>query len=289
MTAMPRPQRIAVIGATGVLGRHVVPRLAGRGHQVVAQYRNDTHRVGLEAVGADAVQADIMDAASLARLMDGADAVVNLATSIPSPGSAATWQMNDTIRRTGTANLIEAARLTGCSRIVQQSVCLVHAGLAESLVTENSPRKAGPVTASAIDMEDMLLAAPDLDVRIARGGTFYGPGTSRVAQWQSLAARGELAVPGDGTDHVSLIRVEDMAQACLLLAEGDGLAGAWLVTDDEPVTWIALFSHLCALAGAPPAKTGGPEILPALRASNAALKAATGWSPMFATYRTGLA
>jgi nucleoside-diphosphate-sugar epimerase len=280
---------IALIGATGILGRHTVPRLVERGHDVVAQYRRQDCRTALEACGAEPAHADILDPASLAQMLEGADIAINLASSIPAPGSEASWQMNDRIRLEGTANLIEAARRAGCRRIVQQSVCLVHASKGQGWVTEASPRSPGPVTASAIGMEDMLLAAEGLDVRIARGGTFYGPGTARMPHWQALAARSELVLPDDGSGHVSLVRVEDMAQACVLLAEGDRLAGPWLVADDEPVTWATLFSHLATLAGAPPPATGGSDLLPPVRASNAALKAATAWSPMYPTYRSGLA
>lgn len=286
---MARPRHIAVIGATGVAGRHLVPRLVERGHTVIAQYRNGKGRSALEAAGATAVHADILDAASLLPLLDGADTVINLATSIPSPRSAATWDMNDRIRLDGTANLLSAARQTGCRRIVQQSVCLVHAGLGTAWVSEGSARTPGPVTASAIAMEDMLMAAGDLDIRIARGGTFYGPGTARLPYWQALASRGELVLPGDGGEYVSLLRVEDMASACVSLAEGDGLSGPWLVTDDEPVTWRGLFSQLCRLAGTAPPEAGGPALLPSVRASNAALKAGSGWSPAFPTFRSGLA
>ena len=278
---------IAVIGATGLLGRHLLPRLVECGHTVKANWRNENSVPAILTTGAEPVEADILDKHSLASLISDTDAVVNLATSIPATGSAATWEMNDRIRRDGTRNLIEAAKSLNCPRIIQQSVCLVHAGLGDEWVNEASPRTPGPVTASAIEMEDML-ASSGLDVRIARGGTFYGPGTARMPQWISLARAAKLRVPGDGSEWLSLIRVEDMASACLALTGGEGLSGAWLVVDGCPVTYRDLFDHLAAGANIGAIADGGPPLLPGVRASNAALLKQTGWHPAFTSWRSGL-
>src|SRR5258706_16076017 len=120
--------RIAVIGATGVLGRHLLPRLIERGHAVCATARKEADLDRLKRVGAEAVPADIFDPASLRAAVVNCDAAIHAATSIPTPAGGSDWAVNDRIRRDGTANLIAACRAERVGRYVQQSVAMLHAG-----------------------------------------------------------------------------------------------------------------------------------------------------------------
>lgn len=112
--------RIFVTGATGVIGRRVVPLLLSRGHSVTAM----AHRPApvLRNTGVALVAADLFDAAALANAVAGHDAIVNLATHMPSPvwrmPFRSAWRLNDRIRREGSASLVDAALRGGVHTLV---------------------------------------------------------------------------------------------------------------------------------------------------------------------------
>ena len=111
--------RIAVLGASGVAGRALLPLLAARGHALRAAF----HASGGSACAAhpqveaqpqvEARHCEILDAGSVAALVAGCEAVINLATSIPKPGGRGDWGVNDRVRREGTANLLQACAASG--------------------------------------------------------------------------------------------------------------------------------------------------------------------------------
>jgi len=159
--------RIAVLGATGVIGRHVVPRLREHGHEVRAQSRGEADAEALRRVGIETVQGDIFDLESLRQAVTGCSAALHLATAVPRPGQAPSWARNDRIRREGTANLLEACGDAGVQRYVQQSIAFLVGGTSD-LIDETAPLLPGrQATASATDME-RLVAASGLDWVILR-------------------------------------------------------------------------------------------------------------------------
>jgi len=272
---------VAIVGASGVYGRHLVPRLLRRGHRVRALVR----RPDSAPSGCMVHVADIFDGESLRRALDGCDVVINLATAVPRPDQPPDFAMNDRIRREGTATLVAACG--GGQRLVQQSIAMVHAGGGDALLDERAPLRAGPATASAIEMEAMVRDS-GLGHLILRGGLFYGPGTGREAQWLAAARTGTLTIPGDGSDFASLIHVADMAEATAMAVDAGGATGTLLVVDDHPVRWRDLFAHVATCAGAAAPKSGAPVRPPSFRCGNAAARAALGWRPFYADYRAGL-
>ncbi len=280
--------RIAVVGATGVLGAHTVPRLIERGHAVHALGTRPEALRRLEALGARLFFGSILDKGSLLPALAGCDAALHLATAVPRPGEKPEWERNDLIRREGTACLLEACRESQVARYVQQSIAMLNADPGRGWTDESSPMFTVPAWRSAADMEAMVRAA-DLDWRIVRGGLFYGPGTGRDAMWRELARRGELAIPGDGGDFVSLVHVADMAEAVVLAAETDHGRFVAAAVDDQPVTYAELFRYVAAAAGESEPRPGAPAALPSFRVSNANAKLRLGWTPFHRTYRSGLA
>ena len=140
--------RVAVVGASGVIGRHLVPRLIERGHQVIAVVRDAGRAQALAAAGAELRVADILDAASLAPAVAGCDAAVHVATAVPRPDRPPpdprqAWVMHDRIRREGTANLLAACAASGVNRYLQQSVAWLHRSEGDAWVDESSPIEPG--------------------------------------------------------------------------------------------------------------------------------------------------
>jgi 2-alkyl-3-oxoalkanoate reductase len=209
---------IAVIGATGVLGRHVIPRLVEREHKVRAIVRQPAQAERLRCLGLDAGLGDILNLDTLAPATIDCDAALHLATAIPKAGHAQDWSMNDRIRREGTRNFIAACQTNGVRRYVQPSITFLYGDHGTHIVDEGAAIQPSPITQSAVDMES-LVQATRFDWCILRGGLFYGPGTGREEDWRQSARAGTLRIPGDGTALISLVHVVDMARAVVMSVE----------------------------------------------------------------------
>lgn len=280
--------RLAVLGATGVLGRHVLPRLLERGHRVRAVVRRPEQARALARLGVEAVLGDILDADTLTAAVEGCEAALHLATAIPKSGDGRDWGMNDRIRREGTYNLLAACAASGAPRYVQQSITFLYGDRGGEIVDETAAVQPSPFIQSAADMEAMVQAS-GLEWCILRGGAFYGPGTGQDESWRQAALAGRLLMPEAGEALLSLIHAADMARAVVQAAESAPGGSVYNVVDDEPVTYRELYRHVAALAGAPEPESAGEGGVRSLGCSNAKIKAALGWSPAYPTYRAGLA
>jgi 2-alkyl-3-oxoalkanoate reductase len=250
--------RIAVLGASGVAGRAFMPRARARGHALVVE------------------RVDIFDAAGVEGKLRGCDAAVNLVTSIPRPGGRGDWAVNDRIRREGTAVVIDACLRAGVRTLVQQSVAMLHCVADDRPQAEDDPIEGYGVLASAMDMEGVVRAAP-LDGRLVRGALFAGPGTGREEQWAADVARPDFRVPGDGRGWMSVVHVDDYADALLAVLE-TGQPRAAYIASGEPLRWQQLYAHYATSARVPPPLPGGPERLRSFRVSNQRLRG-LGWQP----------
>lgn len=280
--------KIAVIGATGVLGRHVIPRLIEHGHHVRAIAHRAAEVERLQRMGIEAVPGDILVPETLGTGTAGCDAALHLATAIPKPEGPQDWSMNDRIRREGTRNFLAACRASGVRRYVQQSIALLHGDHGKEIVDENAAIQPDAITQSAVDMETFVQAS-DLEWCILRAGLFYGPITGREDGWRQAAREGTLQIPGDGTGLMSLVRVVDMARAVVMAAERATARSIYHVVDDRPVETHTLYHYLAAQVDGAEPQPGGEAFLPSLGCSNARIKAELGWQPLYATYRAGLA
>jgi nucleoside-diphosphate-sugar epimerase len=282
----------AVLGATGVYGRHLVPRLAAQGYGVRALVRRIEAAGVARGCGADIRIADIFDAEGLRAALAGADVCINLATSLPGPSGRGDYDANDRVRREGVPLLIEACRQAGVARLVQQSIAMVGAS-GETLADETSLNAPDGDDAAAraikavIAMEDAVRAS-DLDWIILRGGLFYGPGTGFDDDWFARASAGKLRLPGDGADFVSLIHIADMADATIAALETWPSRQTLILADDLPVRWRDLFAYVAELAGAPAPLPGGRLGFPSFRMSNRRAREILGWAPRYSDYRAGL-
>lgn len=279
--------RMFVVGATGVLGRQVLPRLVERGHSVSAVARHALDVARLRRLGIDAHSGDILNADTLREPLRGCDVALHLATAIPPAGPRMDWSRNDRIRREGTRNLLSVAQEQGVRCYVQQSITFMYGDGGDQLVTEEHPLEPYDQISSAREMEEAVRAS-SLEWVILRGGWFYGPGTGREEAWRREADQGTLVLPGDGLALVSLIRVEDMARAVVLAAETAPAGAIYNVVDDTPVSYSELYRYVAAQMMAPEPPSGGQQVA-SLGCSNAAIRRALGWEPAWPSYRSGLA
>lgn len=294
---------IFITGATGVLGREVVPRLVAAGHGVRGMARSSANESDLRRLGAIPVRTDLLDPASLRDALAGSDAVFHLATSIPPPrraGKAEAWCANDRLRREGTQALVDAALAAGVDVFVYPSVTFVYPdGGDRWLDAATTPPAAEPPTIlrSTLDAEAAVarFAATGRRGIVLRMGQFYGPDASQML---ALARRGFALVLGDGAGYQSSIWIPDAAAAVVAALER-APCGTYDVVDDEPLTRDELSAALAVAVGRRRlrhlpvslmrrmAGAAAPVLVASQRVSNRRLKAATVWTPTVPSARDG--
>lgn len=310
VNASPGPTRIFVAGATGVLGRRVVDRLVAGGHAVVGLSRSDANAAWLADHGAEARPGDLFDAPRLRDLTADCDAILHLATAIPTRArtTRADWAANDRIRREGTRALVDAAVEGGCKRFVAQSVTFVYGDRGGAWVDEDTPAAAdlSPVVASAVDLEGIVRSAADrgLPAVVLRCGMFYAHDSAQTRDMLTAVRKGFMPIVGPGTAYWNVVHADDAADAvCRAATAPDVTPGLVLnVCDDEPVTYRDLVGFTARTLGARPPRRvpvwlarwllGSHAVgvlVASARCRNARAKAALGWQPRFATYRDGYA
>jgi 2-alkyl-3-oxoalkanoate reductase len=278
--------RVFVVGATGVLGRNVLPRLLERGHEVRALVRQPAQAERLNRLGIQAAVGDILDRGSLEAPIAGCDAALHLATAIPGSQRAEDWLPNDRIRRDGTRNLLAAAAGAGVTRYIQQSITFLYGDRGQEVADEQTPLQPAGRTRSAADMEERVRESA-LEWCILRGGALYGPHTGAEEGWKEGIRSGSLRLPGEGTGLVSLIHEVDFARAVILALERAPAGSGFNVVDDQPVTYRELYGHVAARLDFRTPDAGGPPFR-SLGCSNARLRTQLDWSPTFPTFRSGI-
>lgn len=285
--------RIAVLGATGVYGRHLVPRLVAAGHRVRALVRNPGAAGIAAACGAELARADVFDEASLRAGLVDCDVAIHLATSLPRPGSPGDFAATDRLRREATPIWVRACYGAGVSRIIQQSIAMTHAGGGDAWADETTfhpVEKLGAAAApiAAVRAMEATIAESGLDWLVLRGGLFYGPGTGFDDDWFARARAGKLRLPGDGNDYVSLVHVADMAAATVAAISRGLSRQALIVADDHPSPWRDVFTHVCTAVGSAAPEPGGRMLMPSFRVRNDLAKRLLAWSPFYPDFRAGL-
>jgi nucleoside-diphosphate-sugar epimerase len=302
--------RILLAGATGAIGRPLVPRLIAAGHEVTALTRRPDRVAELEAAGARAVVCDVTDHAAVLEVARRARPEVVLDETTDLPQRYDPRRMDRfyaglaRLRLLGTPNLMDAALLAD-ARFVFQSVAFLHQPGGREPKTEDDPlwlEDAPP----PFDWAVMMLGALEQRV-VGRGGTvlrygmFHGPGThfDTGGEIHESVRRRRFPIIGGGHGRFSFIHVDDAAEATVRALAWEG-SGILQVVDDDPIAlrdWLPVFAREI---GAPsplrvPAwlarRAVGPLIvhwattMPG--ASNARARAELGWAPARPSVRDG--
>jgi nucleoside-diphosphate-sugar epimerase len=301
--------RVFVAGASGAIGKRLVPQLVAAGHEVTATTRSGGKLEALRALGADAVAVDGLDAAAVGEAVARAepDAIIHQMTALsgrPDLRRFDRWfaATND-LRRRGTENLLAAAEATGVGRFLAQSFTGWNNARTGSAVKREddpldpSPAKAQRESLAAIRfLERAVLEAP-LEGIVLRYGSLYGPGASE--ELVELVRKRRFPVVGDGAGVWSWVHVDDAASATVAALER-GRRGVYQVVDDDPAPVAEWLPFLAQAAGAKP-----PRRVPAWLgrlaageaavqwittgrgASNAKAKRELGWRPARPSWRDG--
>ncbi len=188
--------RVFVAGASGAIGRSLVPQLLAAGHEVTGMTRSEESAAALRAAGAAAAVVDVFDALALSAAMADAkpEVVVHQLTAIPDNldprKMEAQFEATNRLRTEGTRNLLAAARDSGARRFIAQSIAFAYAPRQNGLHDEDDPLwpEATPIFAAVQEMEDEVLGAEGLQGLVLRYGFFYGPGTSYAPDGGTAAA-----------------------------------------------------------------------------------------------------
>jgi nucleoside-diphosphate-sugar epimerase len=311
--------RVFLAGATGVLGRRLVPLLLGAGHQVTGMTRTPARAETLRAAGADPVVCDALDAAAVEHAVGAAqpEVVVHQLTALPTRINPRRMgrdlALNDRLREEGTRHLVAAARAAGARRMVAQSIAFAYAPNPDGSPTpsvlhdEQDPLfldapEPWRRSVRAVDiLEHTVTGAPELAGVVLRYGYFYGPGTSYAGDGAvtEQVRRRQFPLGGGGRAVWSFVHVDDAARATLMALEGEA-TGTFNVVDDDPAPMAEWLPALAAaLQARPPRRV--PLVLVRLiagqhaaflmtraeGASNERARRDLGWSPQIPSWREG--
>ncbi|NJP89022.1 NAD(P)-dependent oxidoreductase [Nonomuraea sp. FMUSA5-5] len=294
--------RVFIAGGTGALGRHAVPALVAAGHEVTALARTPGKAAALERQGARPARVSLFDRAGLAAAFEGHDAVINLATAIPSMSrfmSTKALRANHRVRAEGSAAVASAAIDAGVGRLVQESVSMLYRDGGDRWLDEDAPVDHYPLTRGNFAAEASARRFADTGggaAVVLRLGWFYGPGAAHSEQLFAQARHHVAVVLGRPGGYVSSIHLADAATAVVAALAAPG--GTYNVVDDEPLTKRAYADALARAAGAAPWVRGPGRLAYAfgdrltsltrsLRVSNARFRTATGWAPRYPSAREG--
>lgn len=294
--------RVFLTGATGVIGRRVLPALIARGDRVTAVGRTPAKRDSLHRAGAEPVAVDLFDAEALRRAVAGHDAVINLATHMPSSTTKmllrSAWRENDRIRMLASHRLVDAALAGGAQLFLQESFAPAYPDSGERWIDETTPIAPAAYNRSVIDAERAAQRVTEAGGRgvVLRFAAFYGPDAWHLAELIRWVRRGWAPLPGAPDAYFSSVSHDDAATAVLAALEAP--AGTYNVVDDEPVGRRVYADSLAAALGVP-----APRLPPAwltllmgpvaralsrsLRLSNRKLRQTCGWAPRLPSVRDG--
>ncbi len=308
--------RIFVAGATGAIGRPLVPALVAAGHSVVGLTRTPAKAEAINRMGAEPVVADGLDAAAIRAAVASTkpDVVIHEMTDLAGVTDLRhfdrTFANSNRLRTLGTDLLLTAAREAGVQRFIAQSFCgWAFARTGGSVKAETDELDPDPPqelrrTLEAIRyLERTVTASSSPEGVVLRYGAFYGPGTG-VFDRTMLDQIRHRRVPliGDGAGWWSFLHVEDAASATVMAVERGKPGNIYNIVDDEPVQVREWLPALAEMLGAKPpfhvpawiARLLAGEHMVAMMTqvragSNAKAKQDLDWEPARPSWREGFA
>jgi nucleoside-diphosphate-sugar epimerase len=308
--------RLLVAGATGALGRRLVPRLVAAGHDVTGMTRSHAKLESIRGMGAKAAVADALDAEAVAGVVAVAEPeiIVHQLTALAGALSGGKYEKimrpTNRLRIEGTDHLLAAGRAVGVRRFIAQSYAgsgMPYARTGGPVKTEEDPLDPSPPRdlRAAIDairhLEDAVTGAEWTEGIVLRYGSFYGPGTSMTAGGElfELVHNRKLPIIGSGAGIWSFVHIDDATDATVAAIDR-GRRGIYNIVDDDPAsvaTWLPALA--AALAAVPPRRVprwlgrliagdGFTAMMTEVRgASKAKAKRELGWTPRHESWREG--
>ena len=301
--------RVFVTGATGALGRHLVPGLVAAGHEVTATTRTPGKVAQLREAGAEPVIVDGLDREAVITAVLGAapEVIVHEMTALASLRSLRNFDREfaatNELRTRGTDNLLAAAAEAGTRRVIAQSYTgWPNERSGGPVKTEDDPLDPRPIRSTvqglaAIRHVEEAVPAGAPEGIVLRYGGFYGPGASEPLL--DLVRKRQVPVIGGGTGIWSFIEITDAA-AATLAAVDRGEPGVYNITDSDPAPVADWLPYLARAVGAkPPLRVpawigrvlAGELVVMQMTtmrgSSNEKAKKELDWEPRYASWREG--
>jgi len=296
---------VAVTGADGFIGSHLVELLVARGHRVRAmvQYNSFGSWGWLDSLApevlaeVDVIAGDVADFDTVRDLVTDAAVVYHLAALIAIPHSYRAPRSYVQTNVVGTLNVLEAVRAQGCGRLVHTSTSETYGTARTVPISEEHPLQAqSPYAASKVGADKLVesyLHSFDLPAVTLRPFNTFGPRQSARAVIPTvvsqLAAGAEEIRLGALDPTRDFLYVADTANAFLTVgsAPADQVVGhVFNAGTGEEISIGALAEQICALMGRPvPVRLERQRLRPAasevlrLVCDSSRLRAATGWAP----------
>ena len=308
--------KIFVAGATGVLGRQLVPQLVAKGHEVVGMTRSTSKQDLVRRLGARPVVADALDPDAVAQAVASAEpeVIVHQLTALSGEFDMRHidrfFETTNRLRTEGTDHLLAAGRAVDARRFVAQSFAGWPAARTGGPVKgedapfdPDPPEKLRGMLDAIRHLEEAVTQADWLEGVVLRYGGFYGPGTTLSADpsasHTAAVRKRQFPVVGDGGGIWSFIHVDDAAAATAVAVER-GKRGIYNVVDDDPAPARDWMPELAQALGAEPprrvprwlgrllAGEAAAVMMTDVRgASNEKAKRELGWKPRYASWRQG--
>ena len=309
--------KVFVAGATGALGKQLVPMLVEQGHDVTGMTRTPSKQDLVRELGARPAVADALDPEAVAQAVAEAkpEVVIHQLTAIDAAAFGRsldkTFALTNRLRTEGTDHLLAAANAAGARRFIAQSFAgwpFERTGgpiKTEEDPLQTSPPKTVSETLGAIKyLEATVTGAEGIEGLALRYGGFYGPGTSLAVnpdgEQVEMVRKRRFPIVGNGAGIWSLVHIHDAAAATAAAVDG-GEPGLYNVVDDEPAPVSVALPELARVIGAPPprriprwlgrllAGEGNTIMMTEVRgASNAKAKRELGWELRYPSWRLGI-
>ena len=219
--------RVALTGASGYTGGRLLDALHARGDEASVLVRPTSLSGRIRSSGARIVAGDLADRSALARLVEGARAVIHVAAVYRTAGHPDAYYHDVNVG--GTERLLEATASAGVGRFVHTSTVGVHGHVENPPADETDPVSPGDVyQATKAEAEALALEfhrTRGLPVAVVRPGAIYGPGETRLLRLFRAIARGRYAMVGDGRSFYHPVYVDDLVQGFLLALEREEAVG----------------------------------------------------------------
>ena len=243
--------KVALTGATGFIGSHVLTELRGRGHEVTAFVRDTSKAEILADRGATPTVVDLYDRAAVVRILRDADAAIHTA----SPGDATSADLDSAVADAA----IEAFAGSG-KPYLQVSGLWIYGN--NSSISEESPIDSPPLVAWREEIERRVLAAPGMRAVVITAGVAYGEGGGGIPGLLLGSPRddaGSLIMLGSGQQHWATIHVADLATFFRLALEQESARGRYVIADGQNPTVAEVTEAAAVAAGAPGAVPGSDD------------------------------
>lgn len=306
--------KVFLAGATGAIGKRLVPMLLEHGHEVTAMTRSPDKAAAMRSTGVKPVVADALDRAAVEEAVAGAapEVVIHELTDLARLRSFKRFDhelaSTNLLRTRGTDNLLAAARAAGARRFVAQSYGgWIYERTGSGPKTEHDPLDPHPPRtqqeslAAIRHLEQVVVGADGLHGIALRYGSFYGPGSGLALDggMAQLVRERRLPVVGNGAGIWSFLHVDDAASATVASVER-GPAGVYNVCDDDPAPVAVWLPDLAKALGAPPPRRlprwlalvflgeAGVSLMTRIRGmSNEKAKRELEWTPTHRSWRQG--